>query len=589
MAFSMNSRPLSPISYHDEESSYLNTFEVPYPAGPEAWTLFNEHSNDLQHVGMAFATQDFYQNLEAVAEPNWDAGQCRRQRLPENDYTSPAGLSIYTDGQVSSVDEVPILTATDTSVTTTGTSPEEFRSPVRTTTNDEQPSPLRHTGRNFHPSSIAPLREWFDQNLNDPYPSKEIKEMLAARSGLEPRQVNNWFINARKRQLPRPGTGPVVLHDLTSSPESLSTSAFAPHPSTSMASYPPFGMELEPLVEQEHNMPTNLWPTSAPHGLLSTQNIFQSGPQSDLFRSPSSAGSHAAASPSDFHLPFPSSNTTSPSSTIIPRTPSNTSFTSQLEPSPLGFTPRRGLRRHFRGARPGPRRSPVTSSGPTSNSNRSPAHDNSDSHSDHDHGTETPASSRSGEIFQCTFPNCGKSFSSKTWKRHEETKHLPRFQWTCMATGFIIQHTSPTTTPNPAFSPFSFGSSPAVYTQTTSCAFCGKLNPDPQTHAQECEHRLSDCLCRPGAERTFTRKDHLFQHLRNFHRFTPADTSFGAEWKSKVEYSNRSWGCGFCGERLSSWEKRARHLRTHFREGWRVEDGWDDRKVKGYGYGGGYR
>lgn len=520
---------------------------------------------------------------------NWDAGQYRPQQLADNDFTRPAELSLYTEQQVSSLDDVPLLSA-DTSVTTNGTSPEEFRSPVRTARYEEQPteqlSVPRQPGRNFSPQHTAPLRDWFNQNLNDPYPSKEVKDMLAAQSGLEPRQVNNWFINARKRQLPKPASTPVLFNSLTASPEHMASHAFVTLPLTSAATYPPFGAELTPLVEQGHSLSHHLWPTSAPNGLLSAQNIFQNSPQPDIFRSPSSAGSHATHSSFNFPLTF-SSNNTSPNSTVIPRTRSDSSFTSQPERSPASFSPRRGLRRHYRGPRPGPRRSPVTSAGPSSSNARSPAHEHSDSNSEHE--PAAPANGRTGEIFQCTFANCGKTFSSKTWKRHEETKHLPRFQWTCMATGFIVQHSSPVTTPNSAYNPFSLGPTSTVFTHT-SCAFCGKINPDPETHAQECEHRLADCLCRPGTERTFSRKDHLFQHLRNFHRFTPPNTSsFGADWKSKLEYSTRSWGCGFCGERLTSWEKRARHLRSHFREGWRMETGWDERKVKGYGYGGGFR
>lgn len=70
MAFPMNSRPLSmsPISHNDDDTTIY--FDLSYhPAGPESWTLFNEHSNDLRSVGMAFATQDWDHSIEAVAEP----------------------------------------------------------------------------------------------------------------------------------------------------------------------------------------------------------------------------------------------------------------------------------------------------------------------------------------------------------------------------------------------------------------------------------------------------------------------------------------------------------------------------------------
>ncbi|KAJ5982356.1 hypothetical protein N7451_012456 [Penicillium sp. IBT 35674x] len=46
------------------------------------------------------------------------------------------------------------------------------------------------------------LRAWFYEHLNHPYPSEEDKQMFKTRTGLSIRQVSNWFINARRRQLP---------------------------------------------------------------------------------------------------------------------------------------------------------------------------------------------------------------------------------------------------------------------------------------------------------------------------------------------------------------------------------------------------
>lgn len=157
-----------------------------------------------------------------------------------------------------------------------------------------------------------------------------------------------------------------------------------------------------------------------------------------------------------------------------------------------------------------------------------------------------------------------------------------------MASGFLCNDgssdcslPSPQMTPNSSY-PFLQQSSS---NRTPTCLFCKAEVTNAKLHLSECPYRLHDCHSRPPAERTFTRKDHLFQHLRNFHRFTPPDGSFGAEWKNRVEYTGRSWGCGFCGERLGSWERRARHLRGHFREGWRVETGWDEAKARGNGWG----
>lgn len=43
------------------------------------------------------------------------------------------------------------------------------------------------------------LKEWWSKNLVWPYPSEEAKKDLEAQTGLSATQINNWFINQRKR------------------------------------------------------------------------------------------------------------------------------------------------------------------------------------------------------------------------------------------------------------------------------------------------------------------------------------------------------------------------------------------------------
>lgn len=43
------------------------------------------------------------------------------------------------------------------------------------------------------------LREWWNHNLSWPYPSEEEKKDLAEATRLNATQINNWFINQRKR------------------------------------------------------------------------------------------------------------------------------------------------------------------------------------------------------------------------------------------------------------------------------------------------------------------------------------------------------------------------------------------------------
>ncbi|KAF9418323.1 hypothetical protein HW555_004856 [Spodoptera exigua] len=45
------------------------------------------------------------------------------------------------------------------------------------------------------------MRAWLFQHLVHPYPTEEEKRTLAAQTRLTLLQVNNWFINARRRIL----------------------------------------------------------------------------------------------------------------------------------------------------------------------------------------------------------------------------------------------------------------------------------------------------------------------------------------------------------------------------------------------------
>lgn len=53
------------------------------------------------------------------------------------------------------------------------------------------------------PAAIKKLREWLQQHTNEPYPDEDQKDTLSMETGLTVTQINNWFINARRRILPK--------------------------------------------------------------------------------------------------------------------------------------------------------------------------------------------------------------------------------------------------------------------------------------------------------------------------------------------------------------------------------------------------
>lgn len=150
-------------------------------------------------------------------------------------------------------------------------------------------------------------------------------------------------------------------------------------------------------------------------------------------------------------------------------------------------------------------------------------------------------------IFCCTF--CRQNFKTKyDWSRHEKSLHLDLEAWTCAPESGIMND---------------------PFTGHDVCAYC--IHPQPTTEHVEA-HNHSACL---GMARTFSRKDHLVQHLRLVHRLTEIPPLDG--WR--VQAPPIVCRCGFCGEQLTGWGKRTDHLAGHFRKGatmhgWQGEHGF---------------
>ncbi|KAL9603942.1 MAG: hypothetical protein Q9219_000880 [cf. Caloplaca sp. 3 TL-2023] len=56
---------------------------------------------------------------------------------------------------------------------------------------------------NLPKSTTDVLRAWLHDHLDHAYPNEEQKQQLIRQTGLTDKQVSNWFINARRRNMPR--------------------------------------------------------------------------------------------------------------------------------------------------------------------------------------------------------------------------------------------------------------------------------------------------------------------------------------------------------------------------------------------------
>jgi len=159
--------------------------------------------------------------------------------------------------------------------------------------------------------------------------------------------------------------------------------------------------------------------------------------------------------------------------------------------------------------------------------------------------TPSPSHSAGQEMWQCTY--CPQKLVPKSWRRHEETQHRPKYQWTCLFTG-----------PRLTISTRSGNSS--------ICVFCQAENPSDDHFLHS--HRILECSNKSEEDRTFGRPDHLRQHVKNFHKASLLDL-VREKWRKNGPGKNvdETWLCGFCAVELKSWEVREKHIANHFKDG----------------------
>ncbi|TQV94043.1 homeobox and C2H2 transcription factor [Cordyceps javanica] len=354
-----------------------------------------------------------------------------------------------------------------------------------------------------------PLSHWFACHLDHPYPSEDQKADLASQCGLSRTQVINWFANARRRHR-------LSAQSLFSSNSNNSNSVKAfrqgsPMPRSALDSMSP--------MERWRNSPPRDEPASA--SAIERALNRSSLDASDYFGSYGSARDGSASS-------------TSGDSGVYRRRrrsfnrASSTSFGGSVHSQQSGdftFVPY-SANNSVDGDSIG-KRSPTVGGGGGGRAKNT--------------------------TFQCTF--CFQSFRKRyDWVRHERSIHLPGLDsWICRVPlppdqSFLVwrvSHTHP------------------------ECIFCGEPSP---THDHIQSHEFQTCAERPASERTFTRKDHLWQHLHKFHHCKKWDG-----WKPDLALLQHKQDklqsrCGFCNVTMNSWEERAQHLASHFRRGATMAD-----------------
>ncbi|KAK9595399.1 hypothetical protein V6Z92_001909 [Aspergillus fumigatus] len=144
--------------------------------------------------------------------------------------------------------------------------------------------------------------------------------------------------------------------------------------------------------------------------------------------------------------------------------------------------------------------------------------------------------------YQCTF--CTQSFKKKhDWLRHEKSVHLQLDAWIC----------------TPDLNDLQPGNLPS------GCRFCDH-RASSIDHWND--HEFEVCAQKPIADRSFSRKDYLWQHLRKFHGCTKLPIENLDQWRSaRSDVRSR---CGFCDASLPTWAARGDHLADHFKQGCRM-------------------
>ncbi|KAI1361704.1 hypothetical protein F5Y08DRAFT_11428 [Xylaria arbuscula] len=145
-----------------------------------------------------------------------------------------------------------------------------------------------------------------------------------------------------------------------------------------------------------------------------------------------------------------------------------------------------------------------------------------------------PSRDKDKRIYQCTF--CRQGFKKKSdWLRHESSIHMLNLEsWICAA-------------PLPPDQPLTTW---RIGETEPECTLCGHKSSDS---AHMDSHEFEACAERNINERTFSRKDHLWQHLYKFHGCRKWE-GWSPDLSTLQHVQNDVQSiCGFCQAVMTSW------------------------------------
>ncbi|KAJ5815140.1 hypothetical protein N7474_006917 [Penicillium riverlandense] len=376
--------------------------------------------------------------------------------------------------------------------------------------NQTEPPTERKESKQFIRKGARVLREWFSQNQTYPYPSEAEKDRLSRETGFSTKRISTWFANARRRQKQKLQTSTVHpdSHFRAGSPMVTSTLSSMLTPMERWQVSPP---EDEPV------------PKSVIQDAIASESMEAPLDIMDAFLDPFSIDGSAMDlfnfEDSSSHLPSSASSFGSRASETSASDSASSAWSYQSSGGEGSFLP-----------------FPLI---PKRNTTRRQRH------------TRRGSTSNDVHQYQCTF--CTQSFRKRhDWTRHEKSVHLPLDSWIC--------------TPSVDDMNRRLKAETGSQSEPSSCPFCELPSPTP-SHLEE--HEFAVCAEKPITERSFSRKDYLWQHLRKFHGCTKTPVPDLDAWRSSGSVVHSR--CGFCERALPSWRARAEHLSEHFRNGARME------------------